>query len=337
VLELSRTVQTVDAHTGGEPLRIVSAGLPPLRGNTILEKRADARERFDALRRFLMLEPRGHADMYGAYLLPPVTAQADFGVIFIHNEGYSDMCGHGIIALGKVLVELAMVVPQEPETRIGFDTPAGFIEAFVQWDGRHAQQVRFRCVPSFILQRDLQIQTPGFGALTVDVVFGGAFYAYLDAAQAGLEVRPEQVRRLIDLGQQVKRAVNDAMTVRHPAEPGLDSLYGTIIDTPLPAGSAAHQVNVCVFADREVDRSPTGTGTAGRAAQRFLRGRLALGDMFVNQSIVGSRFSARVVEETTVGAWPAAIVEVSGNAHLMGMHQWLLEAGDPFPDGFFLR
>ena len=337
MLELSRTVQTVDAHTGGEPLRIVTAGLPPLRGATILQQRADARERFDALRRFLMHEPRGHADMYGAYLLPAVSAQADFGVVFIHNEGYSDMCGHGIIALGKVLVDLGMVVPVQPETRIGFDTPSGFIEAFVRWDGRQAREVRFRCVPSFILQRDLHIETPGFGALVVDVVFGGAFYAYLDAAQAGLAVQPEQLRALIDLGQQVKQAVNHVFTVSHPTEPGLDSLYGTIIDAPAPPESGARQINVCVFADREVDRSPTGTGTAGRAAQLFLRGRLALGETFVNQSIVGSRFSARVVAPAMVGTTPAAIVEVSGSAHLMGMHQWVLEADDPFAEGFFLR
>lgn len=337
MLQRGRTIQTVDAHAGGEPLRIVTAGLPPLRGETILDKRACAQRDFDALRRFLMLEPRGHADMYGAYLLPPVTAAADFGVIFIHNEGYSDMCGHGIIALGKVLVELGMVRREQPETRVGFDTPAGFIEAFVACDGSRAGRVRFRCVPSFILARDLDVTTPSFGALRVDVVFGGAFYAYLDAAQANLEVRADRVRGLIELGDEVKHAVNRTMAVRHPLEPRLDALYGTIIDSPAAPGSGADQVNVCVFADRQVDRSPTGTGTAGRAAQLFLRGRLGLGERYVNESIVGSRFEARIVERAKVGALEAAIPEVSGTAHLMGMHQWMLEQDDPFPEGFFLR
>jgi trans-L-3-hydroxyproline dehydratase len=337
MLTLTRTIQTVDAHAGGEPLRIVTAGLPALKGDTILAKRAYAREHCDGLRRFLMLEPRGHADMYGAYLLPPVTAAADFGVIFIHNEGYSDMCGHGIIALGKVLVELDMVSRRQPETRIGFDSPAGFIEAFVAWDGKSAGRTRFRCVPSFILERDVRIATPSFGDLTVDVVFGGAFYAYLEAGQAGLCVRPEEVRRLIDLGDEVKHAVNAVMTVAHPTEPGLDRLYGTILDSAAPPGSAADQANVCIFADREVDRSPTGTGTAGRAAQLYLRGKLGLGEVFVNESIVGSQFEGKIVERTTVGSLPAAIAEVSGCAHLTGMHQWLLEQSDPFPDGFFLR
>lgn len=333
--EFTRLVQTMDWHTGGEPLRIVTSGLPPLPGRTILEKRAWARAHHDDLRRFLMNEPRGHADMYGAYLLPPVTAQADFGVVFIHNAGYSDMCGHGIIALGKAAVTLGMVERRSPETRVGFDTPAGFVEAFVEWDGHRAGAVRFLNVPAFILHRDLRVTTPGFGPIVTDVVFGGAFYAYFDAAQAGLDVRPESVRSLIALGDEVKKAVEGAIAVRHPLEPGLDTLYGSIIDGPGSEG--ADQRNVCIFADREVDRSPTGTGTSGRAAQLYLRGRLALGAWLVNESIVGSRFRARVVRTAQVGELPAAITEVSGEAHLMGSHQWFLEADDPFPEGFFLR
>ena len=337
MVNFTKIVQTVDAHTGGEPLRIVTAGLPPFSGSTILEKRSDARTRFDGLRKFLMLEPRGHADMYGAYLFAPVTEAANFGVIFIHNEGYSDMCGHGIIALAKYVVMFEMVERTSPETRVAFDTPAGFIEAFVEWDGRGAGRTRFVMMPSFILRRDLVITTPSFGALTVDVVFGGAFYAYLDGAQAGLVVRPDNVRALIDLGDEVKLAVNRVTRVQHPLEPGLDSLYGTIIDSPAPAGSSVDQINVCVFADREVDRSPTGTGTAGRAAQLYLRGRLSDDQVFVNESIVGSRFEVRIRSVTTVGALPAVVPEVTGTAHIMGMHQWVLESDDPFPEGFFLR
>jgi trans-L-3-hydroxyproline dehydratase len=333
---LHRTLHTIDAHTGGEPLRILSSPMPPIPGAGILEKRAWLKTHRDDLRRFLMHEPRGHADMYGAYLLPPVTPDADFGVIFIHNEGYSDMCGHGIIALGKVLVELGYVERVAPLTRIGFDTPAGFIEAQVPWDGRQAGPVTFRNVPAFIYTRDLQVQTPDFGLLTGDIVFGGAFYYYINAQQSGLSVRPELVRSLIELGAQAKAAVMAKVAISHPLEPGLDQLYGTIIDDA-PHHEGADQSNVCIFADREVDRSPTGTGSSGRAAQLFLRGRLAIGQPYVNASIVGSQFSVKVTQATRVGPYDAALTEVTGEANIMGYNQWVLEDSDPFPQGFFLR
>lgn len=336
MLNFARTLHTIDAHTGGEPLRVLMSGMPPVPGHSILEKRAWLREHRDDLRQFLMNEPRGHADMYGAYLLPPTSAQADFGVVFIHNEGYSDMCGHGIIALGKVLVEMGYVERRSPVTRIGFDAPAGFIEAHVQWDGQRAGDVTFRNVPSFIYRRDVTVDTPSFGRITGDIVFGGAFYFYCDGAQAGLAIEPAQVRALIQLGAETKAAIAASMSIQHPLEPGLDALYGTIIDGA-PNRDGVGQSNVCIFADREVDRSPTGTGTSGRAAQLYLRGRLPLGQELVNGSIVGSSFRVRVVEATCVGEFDAAITEVTGNAHIAGFNQWVLEANDPFPTGFFFR
>ncbi|WP_395823353.1 trans-3-hydroxy-L-proline dehydratase [Collimonas sp.] len=336
MLSYTRTIHTVDAHTGGEPLRIVISGLPPVPGKTILERRSWLKGQRDDLHQFLMNEPRGHADMYGAYLLPPVTAAADSGVIFIHNEGYSDMCGHGIIALGKVLVELNHVERNVPLTRIGFDTPAGFIEAQVEWDGQRVGDVTFRNVPAFIYQRDVEVETPSFGKTIGDIVFGGAFYYYMNADQANLTIKPDQVRSLIQLGAETKHAVKAKVQIRHPLEPGLDTLYGTIIDGA-PNNPAADQSNVCIFADREVDRSPTGTGTSGRAAQLFLRGKLALNQTLVNESIVGSCFRVKVIEVAQVGAFDAAITEVTGNAHIMGFNQWVLEDSDPFPQGFFLR
>ena len=336
MLNYTRSIHTIDAHTGGEPLRLLLSPMPPVPGSTILKQRAWLKANRDDLRQFLMNEPRGHADMYGAYLLPAITKEADFGVIFIHNEGYSDMCGHGIIALGRLLVELGYVERVCPVTRIGFDAPAGFIEAFVQWDGTKAGEVMFRNVPSFIYLRDLVVETPSFGTVTGDIVFGGAFYYYINVAQTGLEVRPEQVRALIQLGAETKAAVIAKVKIAHPLEPGLDRLYGTIVDGA-PEQAGADQTNVCIFADREVDRSPTGTGTSGRAAQLFLRGKLALGQSYVNDSIVGSRFSARVTEAVKVGPYDGALTEVTGSAHVMGHNHWVLEQDDPFPHGFFLR
>jgi proline racemase len=336
MLNFQRTIQTIDAHTGGEPLRILVTGMPPVAGKNILEKRSWLKENRDDLRKFLMNEPRGHADMYGAYLLPPTTPAADFGVIFIHNEGYSDMCGHGIIALGKVLVEMGYVERQSPVTRIGFDAPAGFIEAHVEWDGQRAGNVTFRNVPSFIFMRDVEVDTPTFGRITGDIVFGGAFYYYINGDQAGLEIKPELVRSLIQLGAETKTAVKEKVKIQHPLEPVLNELYGTIIDGA-PNRAGVDQSNVCIFADREVDRSPTGTGTSGRAAQLYLRGRLSLNQSYVNGSIVGSSFSVRVVEGVKVGNLDGAVTEVTGTAHISGFNQWVLEETDPFPTGFFFR
>ena len=329
-------ITTIEAHTAGEPLRIVTSGVPVIPGATILEKRRWVRDHLDHIRRALMHEPRGHADMYGCYVTPPVTPEADLGVIFMHNEGYSTMCGHGVIALATVAVSHRWVDPIVPETRVALDTPAGFVEAWVAWDGARVTGVRFLNVPSFLYRRDLRIETPSFGTLAVDIAFGGAFYAYLDGAQVGLDVRPDNYRPLIQLGDEVKHAVESALEVVHPTEPELRGIYGTIIDGP-PTLPDAHQANVCIFADREVDRSPTGTGTAGRVAQLYARGRLALGETLVNESIIGTRFTGRAIQETTVGDFPAVIPEVAGQAYIVGFANWVLDPDDPVGGGFFLR
>ena len=335
-MEFSATYTTVDAHTGGEPLRVVTAGVPRIPGATILEKRRWVRDNLDHVRRALMWEPRGHADMYGCYVTEPVTAGADLGVIFMHNEGYSDMCGHGIIALATVAVAQGLVPRVVVETRVGIDSPAGLIEAFVAWDGRRVGAVRFLNVPSFLYRRDVHVNTPGFGDLSVDIAFGGAFYAYLDGAAAGLAVVPANVRELIELGDQVKRAVMAGVEIQHPEVSELNRLYGTIIAGP-PRDQANHQANVCVFAEREVDRSPTGTGTSGRVAQLVARGRLALGEELRNESIVGSLFTGKAVARTRVGEFDAVVPEVSGTAHVVGFNQWVVEPGDVLGEGFLVR
>ena len=335
-MRFRHTYTTLDLHTAGEPLRVVTAGVPPIPGATILEKRRWARDNLDGVRKALMWEPRGHADMYGAFMTEPVTPGADFGVIFMHNEGYSDMCGHGVIALATMAVAQRLVEPTVPETRVGIDAPAGFIEAFAAWDGAEVGTVRFKNVPSFLYARDLLVTTPGFGDLTVDIAFGGAFYAYLSGAQVGLPVRPENYRELIQLGDEVKKAVTASLTIQHPLIPELNSLYGAIIDGK-PRREGSTQANVCVFADREVDRSPTGTGTAGRVAQLYARGELGKGEVLVNESIIGTVFRGRVLEETTVGDFAAVIPEVSGRAFVTGFNQWVVDPDDPVGEGFFLR
>lgn len=335
-MEFSATYTTVDAHTGGEPLRIVTGGVPRIPGATILEKRRWVRENLDHVRRALMWEPRGHADMYGCYVTEPVTPGADLGVIFMHNEGYSDMCGHGIIALATVVVAQGLVPRTPGETRVGIDSPAGFIEAFVAWDGRRVGRVRFLNVPSFLYLWDAVVSTPGFGEVSVDIAFGGAFYAYLDGAAVGLAVVPENVRELVELGDQVKRAVMAAVPIQHPEVPELNRLYGTIIAGP-PRDAANHQANVCVFAEREVDRSPTGTGTSGRVAQLVARGLLGMGEELRNESIIGSVFAGKAVSRRRVGGFDAVVPEVSGTAAILGFNQWVVEPGDALGEGFLVR
>lgn len=335
-MQISRSISTVEVHTGGEAFRIVTSGLPRLPGDTIVERRKWLLENADDIRQALMFEPRGHADMYGGYLTEPVSPNADFGIIFLHNEGYSDHCGHGTIALATAAVELGWVQRTQPETRVGIDAPCGFIEAFVQWDGQHANGVRFINVPSFIYKRDVTVQTPSFGEVTGDIAYGGAFYFYTSGKPHGLEIRESSIEQLKKFGDEVKQAANKAFPVVHPQIPEINHIYGTIIDGE-PRLSGSTQANCCVFADKEVDRSPTGSGTAGRIAQLYLRGLIAQDSVLINESVIGSVFSAKVLSETQVGDMPAIIPEVSGNAYICGFANWIIDERDPQKNGFLVR
>ena len=335
-MQFGKKIDTVEVHTGGEAFRIVTSGLPKFPGDTIVARLQWIKVHIDHIRTALIFEPRGHADMYAGYLTEAITPTADFGVIFVHNEGYSDHCGHGVIALSTTAVELGWVEPTQPETRVGIDAPCGFIEAFVEWDGQRTGKVRFVNVPSFIYQRDVSVETPSFGTVTGDIAFGGAFYFYTDGRAHGLEINEANVARLIQFGDEVKQAANIAYPVVHPFIPELNHIYGTIVDgAPRHAGSS--QANCCVFADRQVDRSPTGSGTAGRVAQQYLRGLLAKDEVLVNESIVGSVFTGKVLSETQVADFAAVIPEVTGDAHVYGFASWLMNEHDPLDAGFLVR
>jgi len=329
-------IRTIDAHTGGEPLRVFLDGFPELPGDSILARRRAAREQHDTLRTALMWEPRGHADMYGCLITPPVTENADFGVLFMHNEGWSTMCGHGIIAVTKVALETGLVMMRAPETVVRIDSPAGLITATARVSSNRVESVRFLNVPSFVLDLDQHVEVAGLGEVRYDLAFGGAFYAYVQAADVGLTCAPEEFSQLIDIGMRIKRAVMAQRTIPHPHEEDLSFLYGTIfIASPLSDGADSR--NVCIFAEGEVDRSPTGTGVSGRMALHYARGEVGLGEPQVIESIIGSRFTGRVVEETTFGPHDAIIPEVEGTAHITGAHTFLIDPNDPLRDGFILR
>ena len=309
----------------------------------MLERRAWAREHQDGLRRVLMLEPRGHADMYGALLTEPERDDSDAGVLFMHNEGYSTMCGHGIIAVTTIAVERQLITgPDESEdpTDVPFvlDAPAGQVRArarLVTSGGhRRVERVSFVNVPSFVLASGVPIAL-GSKAFTVDVAFGGAFYAIVDAEAAGQAMTVDHLPDLRRTGMDIKRAVEAAIKVVHPEEAGLEGIYGTIFTGP-PSREDAHLRNVTVFADAEVDRSPCGTGTCAVLAVLDAMGLASADQPFVHESLIGTVFSARVIDRTTVGDLPAIVPELTGEAWITGEHTFRLEHGDPLADGFRL-
>jgi len=334
-------ITAIDAHTAGEPLRIFTGGLPDFPGSTILAKRRYAKEHWDRIRTATMWEPRGHADMYGAILTEPVTADGHAGVLFVHNEGFSTMCGHGIIALAQVGVETGLVTgeptAENPSVlEIRLDTPAGRVTAFARRQSGRVAEVWFHNVPSFVYALDRTVEVDGFGPVRYDVAYGGAFYAFCRAEEVGVGLGTKDFRELIDAGMAIKRAVMASLPIHHPTEPDLGFLYGTIF-TGAAHNPTHHSRNVCIFADGEVDRSPTGTGVSARAALHFVRNEIGLGEAFTVESILGTTFTGAVTETTTFGGYEAVIPRVSGSAHICGRNELLIDPEDPLAYGFLLR
>ncbi len=334
-------IHTIDAHTAGEPFRTIVGGFPELEGETMLARRRYAREHCDPLRRALVWEPRGHADMYGGIVTEPTSLRSQLGVLFVHNEGFSTMCGHGIIALVTVALETGLVERTWPgagdvEPVLRIDTPAGRVTATARLRGERVASVAFHNVPSFVAALDQTVAVAGLGEVRYDLAFGGAFYAYVDAGAVGLDLGPEGHRAIIEAGKAIKRAIVESREIRHPFEADLGFLYGVIFVGPARA-EGVHSRNVCVFADGEVDRSPTGTGVSGRLAIHLARGEIKVGQTIVIESILGTRFRGRVVEPTAFGPYPAVIPEVEGSAHITGRSELLIDPADELGHGFLLR
>jgi proline racemase len=311
-------IETVDYHTGGEPFRIVIGGVEPLEGSTILDRRRFALEHLDDVRRLLVNEPRGHADMYGCFVTDPEDEHGDLGVVFFHNQGYSTACGHGTIALVTWALESGRLPADEPETRVVVDVPSGRLDTWARLEDGRVRSVRFRNVPAFVHSGN--------------VSFGGAFYA-----SAEERVDRADLARLIERGRRVKAKLEAEQEFVHPLEPELCGIYGVVFWQHEDDGPPLVQRNVTVFADGEVDRSPCGSGTSARLATLAAEGRLGVGDEFVHRSIVGSEFRARIVAGTEVAGIPAVVTEVEGSAHLTGRHEFVLEPDDELGLGFLLR
>ncbi|TPH14042.1 proline racemase family protein [Litorilituus lipolyticus] len=330
------SINTLECHTGGEPLRIITSGFPKLKGDSILAKRRDCQENYDDLRTALMFEPRGHADMYGAIITEAEKADSHFGAIFIHNEGYSTMCGHAVIALTKCAVESGVVAQTGEVTSVVIDVPCGQIFAKAFAKGNIVTHVTFNCVPSFVPVLNQQINVAGIGELNYDIAFGGAFYAYVQAKPLGLSLEPNQHEKLIDYGRRIKAAVMEATPIVHPLEEDLSFLYGVIFIDESP-NEGIHSRNVCIFADGELDRSPTGSGVSGRIALHVAKGEVALNEEINIESILGSQFNVKAIEKVNYAGVDAIIPQVTGDAFISGKAQWLINLNDPLKNGFILR
>ncbi len=342
------TIQAIDLHCGGEPLRLITAGFPPVPNLPILERRAWVREHADAIRRVAMYEPRGHRDMYGALLLPPHRDDADLAILFMHNEGFSTMCGHGTLAVATALVEEGLFPATEPETVIRLEAPAGLVIARASvrrtdGGGFEVTGASFANVPAYLAARDLEIRPDGLalaggaasrGALTVDIGFGGAYYGIVEAEDLGLRVEPASVEALTRAGAAITEVLRRDHPVTHPFHPEMSFIYGTII---VERHSDGGWRNVTIFADAEVDRSPCGSGTSALLAQARARGRMGVGDEVANASITGAVFRGRIDGETVLGPHPAIETTISGTAYVTGYPTLVVDERDPLGEGFLLR
>jgi trans-L-3-hydroxyproline dehydratase len=346
------TVKTIDAHAAGEPLRLIVDGFPSPRGRSMLDKREWVKAHADHLRRALMLEPRGHADMYGAILTEPVSPGSHAGILFMHNEGYSTMCGHGIVAVTTIALERGLIVTGAAATSgaaangvmLVYDAPAGTIRATAALSkapgGRAGEDgaavrvdtVAFLNVPSFVLHAGLPVKL-ATRTVRADVAFGGAFYAIVDSEAVGLPIDARHLPELRRVGMEIKHAVEAAQTIAHPIEPGLRGIYGTIFTGPA-RDERADLRNVTIFADAEVDRSPCGTGTAAVMAVVDAMGLLSDDRPFVHESLIGTTFTGRIASRTVVGDRQAIVPEIEGSAWITGEHTFIVDERDPLKDGF---
>ncbi|UQN15423.1 proline racemase family protein [Gulosibacter sp. ACHW.36C] len=322
----------VDSHTEGMPTRVVTGGFAPIPGETMNDKRLYFQENLDHLRRLLMTEPRGHGAMSGSILMPPTRDDCDFGVLYIEVSGLLPMCGHGTIGTATVLVETGMVEVVEPVTTIRLDTPAGLVIARVAVSDGHADSVTIENVPSYTERLDAQVEVPGLGTVPYSLAFGGNFYAMVDLDDVGIEFDRKHQQEILQAGLKIMDAINETQPPKHPTIEGLDHVHH--VEFIAPGSTAEYSRHAMAIYPGWFDRSPCGTGTSARMAELFSRGELPLDTDFINESFIGSQFTGRLIAETKVGKYDAAIPTITGRAWVTGIGQYLLDPSDPFPEGF---
>lgn len=332
----NRILNAIDTHTAGEPTRIITKGVPTISGKTMMEKKEYMEEHLDWLRRAVMLEPRGHANMFGAILTEPVHQDADIGIIFMDAGGYLNMCGHGTIGTSMAAVETGMVPKVEPITKVRLDAPAGLVEASVQVVDGKAQSVTITNVPSFLYQQDVKITTPMLGEVTFDIAFGGSFFALIKSDYFGYDILPEHSEELMNQALELREMINREIKVFHPLQPHIKTV--DLIEIYGPAVSdQADARNVVIFGDRQIDRSPCGTGTSAKMATLCAKGKLAIGEEFVYESITGTMFKGKIISKTKVGEFDAYVPQITGSAWITGFNQFVIDDSDPVKYGFTLK
>lgn len=333
-MRTSRIFHAVDSHTEGMPTRVITGGVGTIPGATMAERRLWFMENSDGIRNLLMREPRGHASMSGAILQPSTRPDADYGVLYIEVSGLLPMCGHGTIGVATVLVETGMVEVHEPITTVRLDTPAGLVIAEVAVKDGHAESVTIRNVPSYSDRIGASVEVPGYGTVNYDLAFGGNFYAIVELDDLGLPFERERKNDLLAAGLAIMDAINEADEPVHRERDDIRGCHHVYLKAP--GSTAEYSRHAMAIYPGWFDRSPCGTGTSARMAQLHVKGELDLNTDFINESYIGSQFTGRLVEETTVGGLPAVIPTVTGRAWLTGTAQYFLDPTDPFPEGFSL-
>ena len=322
----------IDGHTCGNPVRLVAGGAPPLRGATMMEKRAHFLAEYDWIRTGLMFEPRGHDMMSGSFLYPPTRDDCDIAVLFIETSGCLPMCGHGTIGTVTFALEHGLVTPKMPGTLM-LDTPAGVVKATYDQQGGYVESVRITNVPSFLYAERLSVECPDIGELMVDVAFGGNFYAIVDAQDNYRDMADYSAGQLVAWSPILRERLNETNRFEHPENPAINQLTH-ILWTGAATQEGSDARNAVFYGDKAIDRSPCGTGTSARMAQHHAKGKLQPGDMFVHESIIGSTFEGRVEAETEIGGRPGIIPSIGGWARMTGFNTIFLDDRDPFVKGF---
>ena len=338
-MKLNKMISVIDTHTAGEAARLVTAGVPKIPGKDIVEKKQYLIDNLDDLRKSVMFEPRGHQDMFGAFLLPPTKEEADFALIFMDTGGYLNMCGHNTIAAVTAAVETGMVDVEEgaTEKEVVVETPAGLIYATAKLkdNGAKVKEVSFKNVESFLYKRDLELDVEGVGHIKFDISFGGSFFCILSADQLGLEVKPENASKLKEAGLKIRDAVNANIEIQHPTLEHIKTVdLVEIYDKP--SHPEATYKNVVVFGDGNIDRSPCGTGTSAKLATLYAKGELKPGEPFVYESILGTLFKGRIVEERKLADFDAIIPEITGSGYILGFSNYVYDPDDALTYGFLL-
>ena len=335
-MKFSRTIQAIDSHTAGEATRIVVGGIPNIKGNTMPEKKQYLEDHLDHIRTAIMLEPRGHNDMFGSVMTQPCDPDADFGIIFMDGGGYLNMCGHGSIGAMTVAVETGVVPMEEPVTKVVMEAPAGIIKGDVKVENGKVQSVSIFNVPAFLYKKDQEVELPGVGKVKFDISFGGSFFAIVHASQLGLKIEPKNAAKLTDMAMELRDRINREIEIQHPTLEHIKTVdLVEIWDEP--TNEKATYKNVVIFGQGQVDRSPCGTGTSAKLATLHARGELKEGEKFVYESILGTLFEGEIVGTTKVGEFDAVLPKITGSAYMTGFNNFLIDEDDPVKYGFILK